>query len=393
MKRDIILSASAASTIKSCPVKYRNAYVYGIRRAEEPEPRRVGTNWHEGQDVMYLKPEQPCSNLDKNCYLCHGTGKIDDPMDCLARMLSYRYSNLYPGMPRDKAEVERVTLLYSLFAYKFHYDDSPLDVISREVPFRIPLIDPSTRKAVPNVWIDGKIDKLIKWSGRTAIMEHKSTSDPVAPDSDYWGHLNLDTQTMLYVYAAQRLLEDGLLEPFGIKDQTIGEIMYDVWHKPQISPKKLSQADTMKFVEEGKYFDREFEVKIDEDQNLRIDGELTEVEQLKKGFAIRETPDMYGCRLFGDMNQRPDFYFARRLITRTSEEIERFEWELFSLYQSIASMIEHDSWYHNEYSCDNYGKCDYCQFCFTGTRLDPKHPPAGFVNIFDKGKDGDKVRV
>jgi hypothetical protein len=328
---------------------------------------------------------------DENCYVCQGTGYVADPLDAVARMLSYRYSSLYPGLPREAAETERVTLLYSLFAYRFHYDEKPLEVITRELPFRIPLLDPYTHKPIPGVFVDGKIDKLI-WTPeyRLAVMEHKSTSDAVAPDSDYWGHLRLDTQTSIYLYAVIRLMADGLLEPYGVRGQSIGEILYDVWHKPQISPKKLSQADTAKFLESGVYCGREFEVAAEchdavKGRVVLIDGEPAETELLKSGApTIRETPDMFGCRLFSDMEERPDYYFARRLLTRTSEEIERFEWELFSVYQSIQSMIEDGSWYHNEHSCDNFGKCDYCQFCFSGIELDPKKPPTGFINIFDK---------
>jgi hypothetical protein len=357
----------------------------------------MGTNWHEGLDLAYLKPEQPCPRCsnkmkpDENCYICQGTGYVADPLDAVTRMLSYRYGSLYPGLPREAAETERVTLLYSLFAYRFHYDEKPLEVITRELPFRIPLLDPYTHKPIPGVFVDGKIDKLI-WTPeyRLAVMEHKSTSDAVAPDSDYWGHLRLDTQTSIYLYAVIRLMADGLLEPYGVKGQSIGEILYDVWHKPQISPKKLSQADTAKFLESGVYCGREFEVAAEchdavKGRVVLIDGEPAETELLKSGApTIRETPDMFGCRLFSDMEERPDYYFARRLLTRTSEEIERFEWELFSVYQSIQSMIEDGSWYHNEHSCDNFGKCDYCQFCFSGIELDPKKPPTGFINIFDK---------
>ena len=213
----------------------------------------------------------------------------------------------------------------------------------------------------------------------------------MTPESGYRGHLRLDTQTMLYVYAAQRLQADGLLEPFGIRanDPPVGLILYDVWRKPQIRPKKLNQADTTALVAEGKYYDREFEVAIEpagEIPRILVDGEPVEIEQLKKGFAIRETPDMFGCRLFAEINADPSRYFARRLLTRTSLDMERFEWELFGLYQSIAAHMENNSWYHNEFSCDNYGKCDYCQFCFTGQEIDPAKPPVGFVNIFNKEK-------
>ena len=394
-QRPIVLSASAISTLKACPVKYYNRYILGIRPKEDTESLRMGNSWHGGQEIMYLKPEQECPWCKdqplQTCPLCLGTGKIDDPLDAMVRWMNSRYDTLFPGMPREAKEIERSTILHALFAYRYYYERQPVDVITTELPFRIPLIDPRTRKAIPGVVIGGKLDKLITFANTPSVMEHKSTSDDLAPESGYWGHLRLDTQSTIYLYACQRLQADGLLEPYGIKttDLPVGSVLYDVWRKPQIKPKKLSQADTAAFVESGKYFDRDFEIETigEPDHPFTIDGEPCEGERLKSGApVIRETPDMFGSRLFDEIQQQPDRYFARRLLTRTSEEIERFEWELFSLYQSIASHIESDSWFHNEHQCDSYGHCDYCQFCFTGQTLDPKKLPAGFVNIFDKEK-------
>jgi hypothetical protein len=398
-KRLLILSASAISALKACPMKYRNAYILGIRPAEGVEPLRVGSSWHEGQEILGLKPEQPCprcSNKGKpesTCSLCQGTGYIDDPIDALVRVLNQRYSDLFPGLSKETKEVERSMILHALFAYRYHYDNQPIETITMEMPFRIPLIDPRTHRAVPNVVIDGKLDKLIRWLNSVAVMEHKSTNDDLAPESDYWGHLKLDTQTNIYIYAAQRLQVDGLLEPWKIRadDPPISEILYDVWRKPTIRPKKLSQAETAQFIATNKYFDQEFGITVDREADekpgtVSIDGEYVETEHLKSGApVIRETPGMYGARLFNEIDGQPDRYFARRVLVRNSLEVERFERELFDLYRSIETHIEDDSWYHNEHSCDSYGRCDYCRFCFSGQEIDPKHPPAGFINIFDKG--------
>ena len=390
-----ILSASACTALKKCPIKYRNACVYGLRQSVEPDPLRVGSNWHAGLEAMSLKPEQPCPFCSKqmypdaDCPYCRGTGFVDDPLEALARVLNLRYGTLYPGMSYADREVERITLLYSLLAYNLQWNDDGVQVIAREIPFRIPLIDPQTRKAIPDVFIDGMIDKLVLHNGHVTIMEHKSTSDSVEPESDYWSHLRLDLQTTLYPYAVQRLQADELLEPYGIKagDPPISDVLYDVWRKPQIAPKKLSQADTTEFLASRQYLGRLFEVdQISDGAETRVsvDGSQIEVEPLKKGFAIRETPEMFGCRLFADYAERPDYYFARHPISRSSVDMERFEHELFALYKTIAAMKETDSWYHNEHACEDHGRCEYRQFCYSGTELDPANPPAGFVNIFQK---------
>jgi len=300
-------------------------------------------------------------------------------------------------MPKDVKEIERAVLLYSLFAYKFHYDDDPMEVVAREMPFRIPLLNPDTHKPVPGVFIDGKLDKLIRIGGAIGVMEHKSTSDAVDPESDYWSHLKLDTQTFIYVYAAQRMQADGLLEPWKIRpsDPPISDILYDVWHKPSIRPKKLSAADTESLISTGQYFGQTFDVIWnggDDDgpcgeATMIVDGEPVIVELLKSGKpVIRETPDMYGARLFNDMDERPDYYFGRKSIGRTSDDIEQFERELYAIYQTVEAMRGNDSWYHNEFECTNFGRCEFTESCFTGQQLNPDNPPAGFKCIFKKGK-------
>jgi len=398
----MILSASAISTLKACPFKYRNRYVLGLRKIETPEPLRVGTNWHEGLDVMSLKPEQPCpacsdkGKPDKTCIICQGTGFVDGPLDVTTRMLNDRYSNMYPNMPKDVKEIERAVLLYSLFAYKFYYDDDPMEVVAREMPFRIPLLNPDTHKPVPGVFIDGKLDKLVRLGKAIGVMEHKSTSDAVDPESDYWGHLKLDTQTFIYVYAAQRMQADGLLEPWKIKasDPPISDILYDVWHKPSIRPKKLSAADCAEFLRTSSYFGAKFSREfIAGGNSLVIDGEDVAFERNKAtknnpcgAVVFRETPDMYGARLFNDMDERPDYYFGRKSIGRTSDDIEQFERELYAIYQTVEAMRDNDSWYHNEFECTNFGRCEFTESCFTGQQLDPDNPPTGFKCIFKKGK-------
>ncbi|MBY8999180.1 MAG: hypothetical protein KGD60_15820, partial [Candidatus Thorarchaeota archaeon] len=114
---------------------------------------------------------------------------------------------------------------------------------------------------MPNVVNKGKIDKLIRINGQIFVKEHKSTSSSVDPDSRLWKALGLDTQTNNYVYAARKLRISGQLAKYGITcmDRIAG-VYYDCWHKPGISPKKLSQADSKKFVETGEYCSQQFKV-------------------------------------------------------------------------------------------------------------------------------------
>ena len=393
-KRKLHLSASSISAFKSCPIKFKNAYVLGIRPDEETESKRVGSYWHRILDISTRKPGSVCERCakkslpDPNCTLCAGTGFLpDDIMDAVTRELN----RIYEGKTFDGVEVERIKLLYSLIGYRWYYEDQPEEVITREQKFELTLINPESGRALPRVKLVGKIDKIINRNDRPAIKEHKSTSKSVAPDSRFWGHLNLDTQTKLYLYAARRMQAAGELTPWkiGPSDPLINTILYDAWHKPTIRPKKLTQADSKKFVETGEYMGQKFDVLGKEIDGIwpgviTVNGIQTEVEPGKKEgtFAIQETPEMYGARLLADIGERPEFYFRCVEITRTDKEMKAFEWQLLHIYRTMQSMIKSGYFYEDESQCESTFICDYIESCYNGVELSVDNIPSGMKYIF-----------
>ena len=184
----------------------------------------------------------------------------------------------------------------------------------------------------------------------------------------FWSHLTLDTQTRLYTYAAKQL---GMGMVGG---------RYDAWHKPGIRPKKLSQADSKKFVYgDQTYCGEKFEVS--DTPTITVNGLQAETEPgAKPGtFAIRETPEMFGARLLQDITTRPEFYFARKEIVHHSTDIEAFQWELFNIYHSIRQMRLRDTWWRNEAACEATYKCSYIDFCYNHVNGGPDDVPENFV--------------
>jgi len=408
--RILKLSASSIAAFKSCPFRFRNAYVLGIRPVEDTDAQRIGTNWHELLEVASLEPGSLCPECDKEiktvgtipyvpydtsgCPICAGTGKVpEDVMDAVIRVLDKAYADV-PVLDKQAREIERIKLLYALIGYRWYHNNTISPAIAREEYFNLPLLNPDTGHPVPDVFITGKIDKLVTLdSGRLAVKEHKTTGSSLDSDSSYWAHLNMDTQTSIYIYAARRLQSAGMLEKYGIKatDPLISEIEYDVHHKPQISPKMLTQGDSKKFVEDGEYCGQEFEVlnNIDLDSDpggLCVNGKIAEVEPGKKEgtFAIRETPEMYGARLLQDITERPKFYFECKPLVRTDPEMRAFEYELYDIAKDMMAKIRADRWWHNENQCEATFKCDYCDSCYNHIPLDPTNPPAGMKCIFNK---------
>jgi len=372
------LSATAITNFKACPMRFKNHNHLGIRRIEDTEALRVGTNWHEMLEQ---------SNID-----------------AVVSLLNERYSRIPDGMNIDAVAKERAVLLNAYKGYRWFYTNNPFDVIANEIPFTIRLINPESGRALPNVVVKGKIDKLVRLrNNRIAVGEHKSTSSQIDPDSRYWSHLNLDTQTTLYIYAARRLQQDGLFSEYGIEadDEPITIAVLDAWRKPSIKPKNLTQADSKEFVNSGVYCGQTFDVvgaPIADPElsgsypvDYYVNGKSAEVTPGKKEgtFAIRETADMFGARYLDTIVNNPDTVFARHELSKSDKQLERFEWELLNIYRTIQEMRRTGHWYTDEHQCEATFICPYTDFCYAGMDLDPENPPAGFKCIFDKGDDDD----
>jgi hypothetical protein len=390
MTAKYILSASHIGTFKACPQRYYMRYVLGLKPIEETESQRYGTSWHKILEIVNLLPGNKCPDCDlekkqviPNCSLCNGTGLATvGGMDAVMAYLDAVYANPPISKTPEEAQVEKIILLYSLIGYNWYYQADQLgnyEVVAQELEFTIPLKSPESKRSLPNVVLQGRIDKILKDinSGKLFVKEHKSTGSSVDPDSNYWKHLTLDTQTLLYPMAAKSLGFENC------------GVLYDVWHRPGIQPCKLTQADTKTFLETGEYCGQKFEVEIEDSsgppnpgeyEHCKVNGVVANLEPGKKEgtFAIKETPEMFGARLLQDITERPEFYFRTQEIARTDADLERFEVELFNLYQTIRAMDKNNAWWCNEHQCEATFKCPFLDICYNHIKVDPMNPPQGF---------------
>jgi hypothetical protein len=326
-------------------------------------------------DEINLAAGDP-SSPNPNCPLCSGTGVFpDDPMDAVIAHLNQAYATPPISKTIEEWETERITLLYSLVGYQWYYNDAEYKVEQLEQKFDLPLRSPITGNKL-RARLKGKIDRVFSASiANRFVHEYKSTSKSIDPDSTYWNHLTLDTQTRLYTYAAKEL---GL---------GMCGVLYDVWSKPKTRPKKLTQGDSKKFVADGMYCGEKFEVVYEPGvSGFHVNGGPATVEiGAKPGtFAVRETPEMYGARLLQDITQRPEFYFARREIAHTANDIEKFERQLYNIYKGIGNMTKTDGWWEDENACEATFKCSYLGFCYNHIDVGPDEVPDGFKRIGDK---------
>jgi len=190
---------------------------------------------------------------------------------------------------------------------------------------------------------------------------------------------------------------------------TVSGLLHDVFHKPSIRPKKLTQADSKKFVETGEYCGQEFEIgATPTDMSSKpelaptADGVELEFEfgatpkPLKDGtqkptpVAVRETPGMFGARLLLDMTERPEFYFARREVPFTDDELEAFKYQIWALQKNMNEMERTGFYWENEQQCEATFKCQYCVLCYNNVACcDGVTVPPGFKRL--RAKDVEQV--
>lgn len=357
IKKDWQLSYSAISAFKACPTRFYHKYILGLVPVEETESQRMGTNWHKILEI--------------------------GDQDAVMEHLNEAYATVPINKTKEEWETERIVLLYSFVGYNWYYQNMNTKSIAEELKFELPLRSPTSGRALPHVVVKGKIDNIFQWLDEESyfIRERKSTSKSLDPDSTYWNHLTLDTQTRLYPWAAAQL------DP----EYRDIKILYDVWHKPTIRPKKLTQADSKKFVETGEYMGEKFEVagvgeRCPTGGGIHVNSVGAEVEPGKKEgtFAIRETPEMFGARLLKDITERPEFYFCQKEIPRTSDDLKQFEQEMFNIYQTMRIMNKNDRWWCCESQCEATFRCPYTEICYNNIQVNPDCPPEGFKNIFKK---------
>jgi hypothetical protein len=227
----------------------------------------------------------------------------------------------------------------------------------------------------------GKIDGLGSlMDGRSVIVESKTTSDQLDPDSDYWLRLNFNIQVQQYIVEARKLGWD------------IVTAFYDVTKKPMISPRQNIEdldAEGLKIVigEDGERVIN---------QKGKFAGLPKQSADKDKGQYVkshRESAEEFCDRVYKDAMARPEFYFCRKEIPVIEGNLDSFIRQRLLIRDTIEfyrSMEDHqagkpmqiaprdpEAWPRNV-SSDTCDFCPFKSFCLQDLSIDLEHPPEGF---------------
>lgn len=328
-ERNNVLTASRLSKFLACQRAHYWQYEVGLRKTDTTVALKIGSAWARAMEARW---------------------RGADYDDALAAAIP-------EGIDLDAYSCATVAGL--LAAYYRHYgpQDASLE-IRPEVQFSHAL------KRSRTFTVAGKIDGLGARDHRNYVLvEAKTTSDSVEPDSDYWLRLRFNMQVLQYVGAGW----------------DVSEVIYDVVRKPSIKPKQVYDLD-----------DNGLKIVLDPmgQRVFKDNGEPRQTGDEKKMWVVKthlETPDEFANRLTIDVASRPEFYFARREVPILDRDLRAFEAQRLT----IARMIMHlrasekrvdrrqDAWPRNvsERSCKF---CPYQSFCLQDLTVDVSQPPAGF---------------
>lgn len=351
-----LLTHSRMSTRKACARKHYIAYELGVRPDYGARPLRMGAAIHIGID-------QRAQGASENAAIWNAVASYQEmPAWANTDELQREWINEGETVAR---------LLKGYFARWGCCDGQPLgvgvaSVVASEMAFDLPIRNPDTGGCSTVFRLAGKIDKIvILEDGRLAVMEHKTCSEDLGPESDYWRRLRIDQQISTYILAARQLGYD------------VETVLYDVIRKPEISPRQIPvlDGDGVKIVLDA----QGNRVRTKDGKKWRESGDAA------AGYTLqqrREEPHEFGERLTADIESRPEFYFARKEIPRLESDLAEFEAELWQIQQEIRESQKHGRHFRNTNQCLVFGKCPYFGPCTDGVDL-AEHLPAGFVRVAD----------
>jgi len=296
-----LLTNSRRTCFLSCPRKHYFMYELGRRPVSESRALVFGTMFHRALELWWLGA---AGNVDGVIELVIGAKDTSEPDHYMVAQLRALLDGYHAAYAKDRANYSEV---------------------AAEQGYIAPLINPETGKESRTWQLAGKIDAVAVIDGKQIIIEHKTTSDSVAPESDYWPRLSIDGQVSGYIAGAPAI---GANPAY---------CLYDVIHKPAIKPHKATPEDK---------------------RTYNKNGDLS-----AKCRAEDETPYEYYTRLKEDVLSRLDYYFARREIVRMDDDLAEYMGDMWATGQMIRECQLANRWPKNVNACTSYGTCSYFSVC------------------------------
>lgn len=254
------LTTSQVKSFKTCRKRYELEYVEMLKPIETPKALEIGTLYHAGLEAILSGI--PASDIES--FMLDMQHKNAD-----AKGIDFEPLNAYIAIEMARA-----------WDRESGWRD--WKIISVEKAFEV-----STGYAKRLV---GKIDGLVirPDTGKTYLIEHKTTSQWGVDGSDYLHNLLWDEQSTNYLYAYKRMLHDGVIE-----GEPVDGIFYDIIEKPSIKPFSATPPEKRKYTRDGRLYAGQHESdETPEEFRIRVREWYAAAPRIHTAFIYRTPADI-----------------------------------------------------------------------------------------------------
>lgn len=311
-----LLTNSRLKSYRACPRQHHYLYTLGVRPVREAPALAFGTTVHTALEA-YWNTRASRTSVDPTEVALDAVRACD-----AAERL-------------DPFQRARATAMVA--AYCASWDTEPVEVLAVEREFSFPLLNPGAAASTGSrtFAMAGKLDLLVRLpDNRTAIVEHKTTSEDPSAGSSYRARLAMDGQVSVYFDGAHAL---GL--PADL-------VLYDVLVKPALKPLEATPPEKRRLTKDG---------------------------ALYTGQRDRdETPDEYQARCASAIAAAPDRYLARIEVVRLEGERRDHAFDVWQLARQIRDGERIGAAPRNPDACFRYGStpCAFFDVCSGAASLD-----------------------
>jgi len=295
-----LLTPTRLKTYRRCAREHHFEYELGVRAIAETDAIRFGRLMHDAVAAWWSAP----------------TNRLEAALAKLEAAAS----------SADAYEIAKARALMK--GYDARWSDQPFEVLAVNAEFRAPVVNPET-DAHSKTWVlGGKINAIVRHrrDGWVSVVEFRTTSEDIAPGSEYRKRLQLDAQVAIYYAGAKAL------------GYTVMACLYDLVRKPGLRPLRATPLESRKLTKEGRLY---------------------------AGQRERdETPEEYGARVAEDVAADPGAYFERREVLRQASEIREQDVDTWMLGREIREAALARRAPRNPDGCVRYGyTCEYFPVC------------------------------
>jgi len=295
-----LLTYSALSTYRKCPMKYNLRYEKNLIPIYTDEKLFFGgvvhkalEAWHGTQCDFELRKNLVLEKIDESC-----TGKV------------------------------RLLATEMMIAYMEKYRNDDFEVVANEYEFDGAIINPRTKAESKTFSLKGKVDGIVKTSRGLFLIEHKTTSRLMDdPEDKLWE----DTQVGIYVAYLRDLGYD------------IEGVIYNELLKCSLIQKKGETEE-------------EFQLRYADLCSKSKTGKSTAKRQLPESDAdyAERVAEWYRS---GDRFRRTELYLS-------DKQLDLVRLDIWGMTQQFLDARRRNDWFCNRESCNTFfGECAYRRYC------------------------------